>query len=405
MPMKLLSADEVRNAAKDGARPDGTVFRFTTADPQMQDDETRTVRFVFSDATVDHAGDSIDPKGWDLGIFNRNPVALWAHMSWDPPIGTASNVGVLAGKLAGDIEFADADTYPFADTIYRLVKGKFLRATSVGFLPKEWAFSSDKDRPYGIDFKKQTLLEISVCPVPCNPSALGQARGMGIDTAPLVEWAEKVLDSGDTVFLPRAEVEALRGQSGAAVKRFYIQADKAISAELAERIRDRVKAWQQDPEDVLVLGQGLTLRTVGADSAASTTAPEATPVNAEAEAAQKSLDELIEDMRNGEISFNDVHDAMEKVVMSVKAGRRISAANMAKMQEAIGHHEAATKCIKDIMDGDGPDNEPDGDPDDSTVIMPQPPGTVVVESDDHLTPEQRRLKEARALKASIPIND
>jgi hypothetical protein len=65
---------------------------------------------VFSDATVDHAGDSIDPKGWDLGVFKRNPVALFSHMSWEPPIGRASNVAVEDGKLVGDIEFADAES-------------------------------------------------------------------------------------------------------------------------------------------------------------------------------------------------------------------------------------------------------------------------------------------------------
>ena len=188
MPMKLLSTDDFRNAVKDGQRPEGTIFRFATTEPEVQGEaDARTLRFVFSDATVDHSGDSIDPKGWDLGIFKRNPVALFSHMSWDPPIGRASNVVVDGDKLVGDIEFAAAEVYDFADTIYRLVKGGFLKAVSVGFMPKEWAFSSDKNRPYGIDFKKQTLLEISVCPVPCNPNALGEARSLGVDTRPLVD--------------------------------------------------------------------------------------------------------------------------------------------------------------------------------------------------------------------------
>ena len=87
MTMKLLSADQFRDAAKDGAQPEGTVFRFATGDPQNVEGATRTKRFVFSDATVDHAGDSIDPKGWDLGVFRSNPVALWSHDSFSPPIG------------------------------------------------------------------------------------------------------------------------------------------------------------------------------------------------------------------------------------------------------------------------------------------------------------------------------
>jgi HK97 family phage prohead protease len=265
MTMKLLDADAFRAAVKDGGQqPEATLFKFATAEPQQVGDEaSRTQRFVFSDATVDHSGDSIDPKGWDLGIFKRNPVALFSHMSWEPPIGRASNVSVQGGELVGDIEFATPDIYEFADTIYRLVKGKFLNAVSVGFLPKEWAFTSDKNRPYGIDFKKQTLLEISVCPVPCNPNALGEARSMGVDTRPLQEWAEKVLDSGDTIFMPRKDIEALRLQArtGAGVQ-YYIQGDRDVSAKGLERMRESFKRWSQDHNELLILEPGYTLRAI-----------------------------------------------------------------------------------------------------------------------------------------------
>ena len=215
MSTNLISTDEFRAAAKDGQQPDGTVFRFATADPtQVGDAASRTKRFVFSDATVDHSDDTIDPKGWNLGVFKRNPVALFSHMSWEPPIGRASNVSVLGDQLVGDIEFAAAEIYEFADTIYRLVDGGFLKAVSVGFRPDDWALSRDKNRPNGIDFKKQTLLEISICPVPCNPNALSEARSIGIDTRPLREWAERALDGGDTGAMPRRQVEVLRTQAG-----------------------------------------------------------------------------------------------------------------------------------------------------------------------------------------------
>ena len=380
MPNKLLSADDFRSEAKDGGRPDGTVFRFATADPQAVDGAARTKRFVFSDATIDHAGDSIDPKGWDLSIFNRNSVALWAHMSWDPPIGRASNVLVENDKLVGDIEFATADVYPFAETIFNLVDKGFLKAVSVGFKPKEWSFSSDKNRPYGIDFKKQTLLEISICPVPCNPNALGEARSLGIDTAPLVEWAEKVLDSGDIVFVPKAEIETLRAQAGAEPKRFYIETPKALGAAVAERVRDAVKRWQNDPSEVLVLEQGFTLRTVGDE-----------PVVHHGDTRDVTPPADIDPP--SEVDAN----------VQIKAGRRISAATKAKLQEMADHHDAMGKCIKDLMDddGDGPDAEPDDD-----QPTDQPMDTFVVDdNDEDMTPEQRRMKEVQALRASLPPID
>jgi HK97 family phage prohead protease len=182
----------------------------------------RTKRFTFSDDTVDHAGDTINPKGYDLSVFHPNPVALFAHASWEPPIGRASNIGVQGNKLKGDIEFAGPEIYPFADTIFRLVDGGFLKAVSVGFLPKKWAFSTDRNRPNGIDFKEQLLLEISVCPVPANPNALSEARSLGIDTRPLIKWAEKVLDSGGKLTLPRRDLEALRRQAGATERSHHL---------------------------------------------------------------------------------------------------------------------------------------------------------------------------------------
>jgi hypothetical protein len=84
---------------------------------------------------------------------------------------------VQGDRLMGDIEFASAELYPFADQIYRLVRSRFLNAGSVGFQPVEWSFSSDKNR-LGIDFRRQSLLEFSVCPVPALPSALVDGRSI-----------------------------------------------------------------------------------------------------------------------------------------------------------------------------------------------------------------------------------
>lgn len=192
------------------AKDSAGVFAISTVEPKAYDEASRKIRFCFSDGSVDRMGDTIDPQGWRLNDFNANPVALWAHDSSAPPIGRASNLLVEDSRLMGDITFADVETYAFADTIYRLTLGKFINAVSVGFLPVVYEWSKDEDREWGIDFKVHELLEISVCPVPANPNALGDARSKGIDTRPLVEWAERVLAGGGKMILPRAEVERLR---------------------------------------------------------------------------------------------------------------------------------------------------------------------------------------------------
>lgn len=204
---KLIDLATFRAEARAGKTPEGGVFRITAETPEVAKDGSRKFRFCFSDGAIDRAGDTIAADGWVTAGFLKNPVALWAHNSWEPPIGRASNLAVEVDRLMGDIEFAAADVYPFADTIYRLIAAKYVNAVSVGFMPIEWSFVDDKERKFGIDFKRQELLEISVVPVPCNANALVEARAKGIDTRPLLEWAERLLDTGGSILIPRKLLE------------------------------------------------------------------------------------------------------------------------------------------------------------------------------------------------------
>jgi HK97 family phage prohead protease len=121
-------------------------------------------------------GDRIAVNGWELSAYRSNPTVLWAHDSSSPPIGRMVIIFVANEKLMGDVQFAPASAYQFAETIYNLVTEGFIKAGSVGFIPVEWKFADDKSRPMGVDFKRQELLEFSVVPVPANANALIEAR-------------------------------------------------------------------------------------------------------------------------------------------------------------------------------------------------------------------------------------
>jgi HK97 family phage prohead protease len=226
MPRNLLSTDDFRAAARDGgAAPDATVFRFTdSASPIAIAAASRTATAVFSEESVDLANDLISVKGWDYANYLKNPVVPFGHDTTQPPIGRARNVRVRGKQLVGDIEFAGPDVYEFADTVFQLVKGRFLNAVSVGFKPLKWAFSNDKNRPGGINFLEQRLLEVSVVPVPCHPGALIEARSAGIDTRGLVSWAERILDSGKSGVMPRRQLETLRTQASDVAERQHYAA-------------------------------------------------------------------------------------------------------------------------------------------------------------------------------------
>lgn len=179
----------------------------------LPNSDGRLISYVLSDTSVGRDNHVIAANAWDLKNFLRNPVMPWAHDTSQPPIAKWVDIGSRGSQLIGTAEYADAETYPFADTIFRLVKGGFLSAVSTGWIPREWKFSSDKSRPGGVDFSRVELLECSQVPVPALPTALVTARAQGIDTGPIYEWAERMLDTSDLAVLPRTELEQLRNEA------------------------------------------------------------------------------------------------------------------------------------------------------------------------------------------------
>jgi HK97 family phage major capsid protein/HK97 family phage prohead protease len=174
----------------------------------------RIVSYVFSTQDVARDNHTIDTAGIDHRNFDRNPVFLWAHDATLPPIGRVLDLRVQGSKLVGEVQYAEADENPLADNVFRLVKGGFVSATSIGWIPVEWKYTSDRSRPGGIDFAKVELLEISQVPVPALPSALVTARAQGIDTRPIYEWTERMLDAGNLpATMRRSELEILRREA------------------------------------------------------------------------------------------------------------------------------------------------------------------------------------------------
>lgn len=196
MPEWRFLADEAfRIAAMNGTVLDGMAVRKVFAAGTVAlaaGDKPRTLQFTISTADVDRMGDTVAVEGWQLENYRSNPVVLWQHDSRTLPIGRSTRVWIEGGKLKAIAEFMPADLNEHADKVYRMLKGGWLRATSVGFRPLEYEFTKDPGRKYGIDFKKSELLEFSVVNVPANPSALiepGLTTGSG-KTSPVALQAQ-----------------------------------------------------------------------------------------------------------------------------------------------------------------------------------------------------------------------
>lgn len=167
-----------------------TVYKDFTLE-EVNEVEDLVLEFVISTGTVDRDADTINPNGWKLDAYNKNPVVLFAHDYNSPPVATALATWVEDGKLKSRAKFTPKEVYPFGYMVYQLYKNGFMKATSVGFKPIKWKYSENRDG--GIDFEEQELLEWSCVPVPSNPEALIVASTKGIDIEPMKKWAERIL--------------------------------------------------------------------------------------------------------------------------------------------------------------------------------------------------------------------
>ena len=219
----------------------------------------------------DRMGDLIDPKGWYLKNYKKNPVILWSHSTGGfgsmaiPPVGKATKTWIDNDKeLRMKGQFAET---PFAQELKTLVNGGFLNAVSVGFLPlvedvkgtidieekiyrrvnevemkaySEGGSVEINEKIYGKGgevFSKQELLEVSWVSVPALPQALVTAKEMnlGLVTKAMeqeiefeTEWEKK---EGEQVWEKREE------------------ADKEMKEEKDVRVEDPKEEVEKEIED------------------------------------------------------------------------------------------------------------------------------------------------------------
>ena len=153
----------------------------TLARAKSVDAENHTVEFVINSGGVDLMHEELNPLGCDSVDFMKNPVVLWVHDDWSPPIGKALSITKsVEDGVVSTAKFA-VEEDPFAARIFGLYKGGYLNAASVRFLPTEtihYDEDSDerKERGVRVRYEKWRLLEYSAVPIPCDPAAL--ARGL-----------------------------------------------------------------------------------------------------------------------------------------------------------------------------------------------------------------------------------
>lgn len=159
--------------------------------PAPDDD---AMEFVASSPKVNRYGFALRTEGWLVDNFNANPVILWHHLDFIPPIGRGRAVKG-ASELTTRITWDRSD--PLGARVEQKYRDGFLNAVSVGFdfvdkagapLGAWWNLSAEQIR----DEAFYDLAEVSAVPVPADASALVKQSlaDMGLELVDLAGLGE-----------------------------------------------------------------------------------------------------------------------------------------------------------------------------------------------------------------------
>jgi HK97 family phage prohead protease len=127
--------------------------------------------FIASDDTLDRYGEVIQLSAWDLSEYIANPVVVDSHdySSVAKILGRSVELVVDGKSLRNRVEFCLEN--PMGALSYKMARAGFIRAESVGFIPGAWESGNGKETPFRT-YTAAKLVEISLVPVPANPSAV-----------------------------------------------------------------------------------------------------------------------------------------------------------------------------------------------------------------------------------------
>jgi len=149
---------------------------FSVSSEQLAMSNEKGIAWTLSTFDLDRFGERVDPSGWDFSQYKKNPIVEWAHRYDIPAIGKIEGLATDDKGLHGFVVFNDKEYDAFGWGIGQRVKNGVIRAGSVGFRVMEIEIPSKEDSQDGTSliFRKQELLEFSICNVPANPFALAK---------------------------------------------------------------------------------------------------------------------------------------------------------------------------------------------------------------------------------------
>lgn len=271
------------------------------------------LEYVMSDGSIDRVGDIIEPKGWNLDSFRKNPIALFNHNP-DFPIGTWKDVRVEGGALKGRLVLPPPESERQRE-LQGFVKAGVLRAVSVGFSAEE-AEPIKESKAGGIRFKKQELLECSLVGIPANANALQIAKSLGAS-----DEIRKLVFQGTEL-----QAEPGRMQSGITTRSAHAGASKPISIRAPTKMAKKTLAEQ--------IAQLEASRQAKASRMEELVLKAAEEDRTSDEAETEEFDTLADEV-----------DAIDKELVKI---RRLEKAMASTAKAVIGHNSQAASESRDV---------------------------------------------------------
>lgn len=157
------------------------------------------VDYVASDETLDYYREIVRAAGWKFTNFAKNAPVPDSHdySSIEKLLGKVTDWRIEGKKLIERVQFAiDVEEQPLARLAWRMVEAGYLKACSVGFMPtqyhskygdeksflaaiRELGLGSDAAAQVRTIYWEQEQMELSICILGANPSALAKAYKAG----------------------------------------------------------------------------------------------------------------------------------------------------------------------------------------------------------------------------------
>ena len=146
--------------------------------------------------TVDRGGERIEPKGWQLDNYKKNPVILFDHGKdvafGSIPVGKATSVEAQDGGLFLRSMISQSKSDKIS-AVRDLVEEGILKTFSVGFNPIGESEKSNN----GLVIKSAELIECSIVPVPMNQDSTFAVSQRSFKSAMANDWFSQYAKAHD----------------------------------------------------------------------------------------------------------------------------------------------------------------------------------------------------------------